>query len=295
MTAMIFAAGLGTRLKPLTDTMPKALVPVHGQPLLAYQIDKLKRAGINDIIVNVHHFPDMIIDYLRENDNFGCNIHISDEREQLLDTGGGLLKAWSTFAPNEPILAINVDIVSDINFQDVISSSIVYHLSSMPKAPGSSIIYHLSSMPKAPLALLIVKSRETQRYLCFDENNNLCGWMNIATGETRPSNFKSPISNLQYPISNLQSPISNIKSLAFSGMQLLSPAALPLLQAYNSSLSEASPLSERSSRLNPSFNKFSIIDFYLYVVEHHLGDLRALEIDVPLLDVGKISQLSQLS
>lgn len=280
MTAMIFAAGLGTRLKPLTDTMPKALVPVHGQPLLAYQIDKLKRAGINDIIVNVHHFPDMIIDYLRENDNFGCNIHISDEREQLLDTGGGLLKAWSTFAPNEPLLAINVDIVSDINFQDVISSSIVYHL---------------SSMPKAPLALLIVKSRETQRYLCFDENNNLCGWMNIATGETRPSNFKSPISNLQSPISNLQSQISNIKSLAFSGMQLLSPAALPLLQAYNSSLSEASPLSEHSSRLNPSFNKFSIIDFYLYVVEHHLGDLRALEIDVPLLDVGKISQLSQLS
>ena len=284
MTAMIFAAGLGTRLKPLTDTMPKALVPVHGQPLLAYQIDKLKQAGINDIIVNVHHFPDMIIDYLRENDNFGCNIHISDEREQLLDTGGGLLKAWSTFAPNEPLLAINVDIVSDINFQDVINQSQILNLKSK-----------ISNLKSKILALLIVKSRETQRYLCFDENNNLCGWMNIATGETRPSNFKSPISNLQSPISNLQSQISNIKSLAFSGMQLLSPAALPLLQAYNSSLSEASPLSERSSRLNPSFNKFSIIDFYLYVVEYHLGDLRALEIDVPLLDVGKISQLSQLS
>ena len=284
MTAMIFAAGLGTRLKPLTDTMPKALVPVHGQPLLAYQIDKLKQAGINDIIVNVHHFPDMIIDYLRENDNFGCNIHISDEREQLLDTGGGLLKAWSTVAPNEPLLAINVDIVSDINFQDVINQSQILN-------PKSKI----SNLKSKILALLIVKSRETQRYLCFDENNNLCGWMNIATGETRPSNFKSPISNLQSPISNLQSQISNIKFLAFSGMQLLSPAALPLLQAYNSSLSEASPLSERSSRLNPSFNKFSIIDFYLYLVEHHLGDLRALEIDVPLLDVGKISQLSQLS
>ena len=196
MTAMIFAAGLGTRLKPLTDTMPKALVPVHGQPLLAYQIDKLKRAGINDIIVNVHHFPDMIIDYLRENDNFGCNIHISDEREQLLDTGGGLLKAWSTFAPNEPILAINVDIVSDINFQDVINQSQILNLKSK-----------ISNLKSKILALLIVKSRETQRYLCFDENNNLCGWMNIATGETRPSNFQSPISNLQYPISNLKSPI----------------------------------------------------------------------------------------
>ena len=278
MTAMIFAAGLGTRLKPLTDTMPKALVPVHGQPLLAYQIDKLKRAGINDIIVNVHHFPDMIIDYLRENDNFGCNIHISDERDQLLDTGGGLLKAWSTFAPNEPLLAINVDIVSDINFQDVINQSQILN-------PKSKI----SNIKSKILALLIVKSRETQRYLCFDENNNLCGWMNIATGETRPSSFHHSGE------AGSLSAASSFRLLAFSGMQLLSPAALPLLQAYNSSLSEASPLSERSSRLNPSFNKFSIIDFYLYVVEHHLGDLRALEIDVPLLDVGKISQLSQLS
>ena len=278
MTAMIFAAGLGTRLKPLTDTMPKALVPVHGQPLLAYQIDKLKRAGINDIIVNVHHFPDMIIDYLRENDNFGCNIHISDEREQLLDTGGGLLKAWSTFASNEPILAINVDIVSDINFQDVINQSQILN-------PKSKI----SNIKSKILALLIVKSRETQRYLCFDENNNLCGWMNIATGETRPSSFHHSGE------AGSLSAASSFRLLAFSGMQLLSPAALPLLQAYNSSLSEASSLSERSSRLNPSFNKFSIIDFYLYVVEHHLGDLRALEIDVPLLDVGKISQLSQLS
>ena len=278
MTAMIFAAGLGTRLKPLTDTMPKALVPVHGQPLLAYQIDKLKQAGINDIIVNVHHFPDMIIDYLRENDNFGCNIHISDEREQLLDTGGGLLKAWSTFAPNEPLLAINVDIVSDINFQDVINQSQILN-------PKSKI----SNIKSKILALLIVKSRETQRYLCFDENNNLCGWMNIATGETRPLSFHHSGE------AGSLSAASSFRLLAFSGMQLLSPAALPLLQAYNSSLSEASLLSERSSRLNPSFNKFSIIDFYLYVVEHHLGDLRALEIDVPLLDVGKISQLSQLS
>ena len=278
MTAMIFAAGLGTRLKPLTDTMPKALVPVHGQPLLAYQIDKLKQAGINDIIVNVHHFPDMIIDYLRENDNFGCNIHISDEREQLLDTGGGLFKAWSTFAPNEPILAINVDIVSDINFQDVINQSQILNLKSK-----------ISNLKSKILALLIVKSRETQRYLCFDENNNLCGWMNIATGETRPLSFHHSGE------AGSLSAASSFRLLAFSGMQLLSPAALPLLQAYNSSLSEASSLSERSSRLNPSFNKFSIIDFYLYVVEHHLGDLRALEIDVPLLDVGKISQLSQLS
>ncbi len=271
MKALIFAAGLGTRLKPLTDTMPKALVPVHGQTLLEYQIRKLQSAGINDIIVNVHHFPDMIIDYLRENNNFGSNISISDERDNLLDTGGGLLKAWSTFAPDESLLAINVDILSDINLRDIINE-----YTSLADNPS-------------PLALLVVKSRETQRYLCFDEHDNLCGWTNLATGETRPSSFHHSGE------AGSLSAASSFRLLAFSGMQLLSPAALPLLQAYNDSLS---PLAHNPSPLahNPSpFAKFSIIDFYLHIVEHHLGTLRALQIDLPLLDVGKLDQLSQLS
>ena len=93
MQAMIFAAGLGTRLKPLTDTLPKALVPLAGKTLLQWQVEKLKAAGITDIVVNVHHFPDMIIDYLRQHDYFGCNIQVSDERNMLLETGGGLRKA----------------------------------------------------------------------------------------------------------------------------------------------------------------------------------------------------------
>ena len=93
MKAMIFAAGLGTRLKPLTDTLPKALVPLAGKTLLQWQIERLKAAGITDIVVNVHHFADKIIDYLRQNDNFGCNIQVSDERDMLLETGGGLRKA----------------------------------------------------------------------------------------------------------------------------------------------------------------------------------------------------------
>ena len=143
MKALVFAAGLGTRLRPLTDTMPKALVPIAGHDLLEYQIHKLQQAGINEIIINVHHFPDMIIDYLREHDNFGCNIHISDERDALLDTGGGLLKAWSTYAQGEPILALNVDILSAINLQDVLSAS----------KPDE-------------LGVLVVKERKTQRYLC---------------------------------------------------------------------------------------------------------------------------------
>ena len=240
MKALIFAAGLGTRLRPLTDTMPKALVPVAGHPLLEYQIRKLQSAGINDIIVNVHHFPDMIIDYLRENNNFGSNISISDERDNLLDTGGGLLKAWSTFAPDESLLAINVDILSDINLRDIINE-----YTSLADNPS-------------PLALLVVKSRETQRYLCFDEENKLVGWTNVATSQLRGQDGKH---------------------LAFSGMQVLSPQVLPLLQAF---AQEHGP-------------KFSVIEFYLYVVEHQLGVLRALPIDVPLIDVGKLDQLSQLS
>ena len=93
MKAMIFSAGLGTRLKPLTDTTPKALIPLAGKTLLQWQIEKLKAAGITDIVVNVHHFAEQVIDYLHEYDNFGCNIQVSDERDMLLETGGGLRKA----------------------------------------------------------------------------------------------------------------------------------------------------------------------------------------------------------
>ena len=99
MVGMIFAAGLGTRLKPLTDTMPKALVPLAGKPLLQWQVEKLRDAGITDIIVNVHHFPDMIIDTIRQNTGWGCNILISDERDCLLDTGGGLRKMLNLLSP----------------------------------------------------------------------------------------------------------------------------------------------------------------------------------------------------
>ena len=241
MKALIFAAGLGTRLRPLTDTMPKALVPIAGHTLLEYQIRKLRDAGINDIIVNVHHFPDMIIDYLRDNDNFGCNIHISDEREQLLDTGGGLLKAWSAYAANEPLLALNVDILSNIDLQQV-----------------------MQAYNPDELGILVVKDRQTQRYLLFDDNNYLIGWTNIATGELRPK------------ITNRQSSITNNK-FAFSGMQILSPQTLPLLQQF-------------AQVRGP---KFSIIDFYLYVVENQSGLLRALPLNVPMMDVGKIDHISE--
>jgi NDP-sugar pyrophosphorylase family protein len=155
--AMIFAAGLGTRLKPLTDTMPKALVPVAGQPLLWHVIMKLKSAGYERIVVNVHHFADQIIDYLCANDNFGLDIRISDEREQLLETGGGIKKALPLFNPTEPILIHNVDILSNLN---------------------------LNAIPiDAPL--LVVSERKTKRYLQFDDTMRLVGWKNLETGEVK--------------------------------------------------------------------------------------------------------------
>ena len=197
MKAMIFAAGLGTRLKPLTDTMPKALVPLAGKTLLQWQIEKLKAAGITDIVVNVHHFADKIIDYLRENNYFGCNIQVSDERDILLETGGGLRKAKSLLTgfrlpasecPKDPILICNVDILSNIDIPTLLKA------------------YNPDEM-----GVVVVYPRDTQRYLLFDDSSRLCGWTNIATGEVR-----GPVADNQYPI-------ANTRKLAFSGMQLLNP------------------------------------------------------------------------
>ena len=188
MKAMIFAAGLGTRLKPLTDTMPKALLPIAGKTLLQWQIEKLHNAGIREIVVNVHHFADQIIDYLHANENFGCQIAVSDERGQLLETGGGLYKAKDLLCDgsNAPVLACNVDILSNIRIEDLEKS-------------------YRSDM----LGLLVVSRRQTQRYLLFDTGLRLYGWTNIATGELRPAGLADA---------------GTFQRLAFSGMQILSSA-----------------------------------------------------------------------
>ena len=190
--AMIFAAGLGTRLKPLTDTMPKALVRVGGQPLLWHVINKLKHAGYERIVVNVHHFAGQIVDYLKANDNFGLDIRISDESEMLLETGGGIKKALPLFDPTEPILIHNVDILSNLD---------------------------LTSLPTdAPL--LVVSQRQTKRYLLFDDDLRLQGWTNIETGEV-----KGPI--IHHP-----SDISHLRKLAFSGIHVMHPSLYPLLEDW---------------------------------------------------------------
>ena len=194
MKALIFAAGLGTRLKPLTDTMPKALVPLAGKTLLQWQVEKLRDAGITDIFVNVHHFPDQIIDTVRQNEGWGTSVTISDERDQLLDTGGGLRKIineqFKTL--NEPVIACNVDILSNIDIKALIAR------------------YEATKTSQ-----LVVSDRITQRYLLFDETGMLRGWTNIKTGERKPQ--------------NLPSSITNYRQLAFSGMQILSPEVLARL------------------------------------------------------------------
>ena len=206
MRAMIFAAGLGTRLKPLTDTMPKALVPLAGKTLLQWQVEKLRDAGITDIIVNVHHFPDLIIETVRAHGGWGCNITFSDERDALLDTGGGLrkIKNEKLKIQNEPVIACNVDVLSNIDIKQLIRR-----------------------YAQTGVSQLVVSERQTQRYLCFDEQNQLCGWTNIATGELKGTEGRH---------------------LAFSGMQLLGPDVLRRLDEMPD-------------------GKFSLIPFYLQIMQ----------------------------
>ena len=267
MRAMIFAAGLGTRLKPLTDTLPKALVPLAGKTLLQWQIECLKAAGITDIVVNVHHFPDMIINYLRENDNFGCRIAVSDERDMLLETGGGLRKAKEllTSSPNSliassPILICNVDILSNIDLPTLLQA------------------YNPEEM-----GVVVVSPRDTQRYLLFDETNRLCGWTNIATGEIRPASLVSSLNILPptgeadlqaKPTYQLQR--SDLSPLAFSGMQVLNPRIFDVMDKV---------VAEKG-------DKFSLIDLYLSIAEKEI--LRAfIPENYRMMDVGKIAQLSE--
>ena len=206
MKAMIFAAGLGTRLKPVTDNLPKALVPIAGKPLLEHVILKLKSAGFDEIIVNVHHFHDQIIDFLKENNNFSIRIEVSDERNLLLDTGGGIRKAAWFFDDEKPFLVHNVDILSNVDLK------VLYH-------------QHLRTNS---LATLVVSKRDTFRYLLFDDNLRLSGWINEKTGETKPINLKK---------------IELYNKLAFAGIQVLSPKVFDLMK-----------------NLEP---KFPIMDFYL--------------------------------
>ena len=203
---MIFAAGLGTRLKPLTDTMPKALVRVGGEPLIKRVILNLAAAGVERIVVNVHHFAEQIIDYLQDNDNFGLDIRISDETAGLLETGGGIKKAAPLFDSTAPILIHNVDILSNVDLREF------YQIASQSEKGK------VKSEESECDAVLLVSWRKTKRYLLFNDDMKLVGWTNIETGEVR-----SP-----YPELNPK----ECRMYAFAGIHALSPRLLKMMDEF---------------------------------------------------------------
>ena len=201
--AFILAAGLGTRLKPLTNTMPKALVPVCGKPLLQHQIERLLAAGFTRIVINVHHFADQIVDFVEKYKEQHAKPHdveffISDEREELLETGGALRKATPLFLSDSPILIHNVDILHNLDLAHFYDSH-------------------------AGDATLLVSHRDTSRYLLFNDDRHLVGWTNVKTGEVKPS----------LPSGRVEGNLL----LAFSGIHILSPSLLSDMQAWPSRFS----------------------------------------------------------
>lgn len=236
MKAMIFAAGLGTRLKPLTDNIPKALIPVAGKPLLQHTIEKLKQVGFDEIIINIHHFAEQIIDFVNRNNSFDIRIEFSDERDNLLDTGGGIKKASHFFDDDKPFLIHNVDILSNIDLKALYT-------------------YHINHNA---YVTLVCSERKTSRYLLFNEDNHLKGWVNEKTGE-----IKSPFSNFI---------VAQHKKLAFSGIHVLNPSVFSYMSGFN--------------------EKFSIVDFYLHLcyIEKILNYTPS---NLKMIDVGKIESLKK--
>ena len=198
--AMILAAGLGTRLKPLTDTMPKALVPVGGTPLLDRNIRRLMDFGYTRFVVNVHHFAQQILDYVAQQD-YAPLVRFSDETEQLLETGGGLKHAQDLFDPDEPILIHNVDILDNVDFD----------------------WFRRQHQPDED-AVLLVSRRNSKRYLLFDSAMRLMGWKNIETGEV-----KSPFQWLREADFTID---SNLYAFAFSGIHSFSPRLFSLMERF---------------------------------------------------------------
>lgn len=184
MKALLFAAGKGTRLKPFTDNHPKALAEVNGVPLLERNIKYLKEFGITDFVINIHHFGNQISDFLKKNNNFECNIEISDEASELLETGGGLIFAKRFLDHGEDFLIMNADILTKINITDFVA-------------------YHKKIHDFATLA---VSDRDSSRKLLFNDDLVLRGWMNVQTGEQRLAEFNKAF-----------------KPYAFSGVHCINP------------------------------------------------------------------------
>jgi|WetSurSiteA1Bulk_404760.scaffolds.fasta_scaffold00024_24 NDP-sugar pyrophosphorylase family protein len=184
MKAMILAAGMGTRLLPLTQNKPKALIEVQGVSLLEHTIRYLKHHGIQEIVINIHHHAEQIVDFIHKNGSFGLRMEFSDETDELLDTGGGLYKARWFFDDNKPFILVTSDVITDLNLQEM-------------------CVFHNKA---SSLATLAVKRRKSSRDFLFDKVFRLCGWQSNTTGETR-----------------IVRPVNDPIRLAFSTVHVISP------------------------------------------------------------------------
>lgn len=210
MQAMLFAAGKGTRLKPLTDVIPKALVPVGDKPLLQIVTERLVQAGTTKIVVNVHHHAGQVRNMVRLlGALYPCSMAVSDETEELLETGGGVKKARKLFDEGEPVLIHNCDILSNLDLKTFYEQS---------KASGNA-------------ATLVVSERKTQRYLLFSEDMRLVGWTNITTGEVKSPYPEVKALDGYTDVSVITD--SALRMFAFSGIHAMSPAMFPLMDEWS--------------------------------------------------------------
>lgn len=210
-TAMILAAGLGTRLRPLTDRMPKALVPFEGVPMIQRLMVRLREAGFTRAVINVHHFADMLEDFVRSHGGFGLEVEFSDERDLLRDTGGGIRHAvMSGLIGDEPVLVHNVDIITT----------------------GVSLSQFYSQACRGTAdATLLVSGRQSSRYLLTDSDGLLQGWINPAKGLLKGTG-PAASTPVQHPIPTDPCSIPGRTPVAFSGIHVLNPAALQLLRSW---------------------------------------------------------------
>lgn len=272
MKVLIFAAGLGTRLKPITDSMPKALVPVCGKPLLWHVVEKFKRAGFSDFVINVHHFAEQIKEYVAANGSFGVNVAFSDETDLLRETGGGIRHAAALLNGSEPFVVHNVDILSDLEIEQFVAKHNGY-------VAEKGVVVET-------LATLLVSERNTQRYLLFNSDGNLAGWMNIKTGEVR-SPYKALRRSAgegavfeagkgagtgEYFDYQLFLDKYNLKKYAFDGVHVISPKIFELMESWP--------------------EKFSIIDFYLQICGQY-NIKKHIQPQLDMLDVGKLDSLQK--
>lgn len=240
--------------------MPKALVPVGEKPLLEHAIEKLKAAGFDEIIINVHHFAEQIIDFVGANHHSGIHIEFSDERKKLLDTGGGIKKASPFFNDNKPFIVHNVDILSNIDLRKLYEAHTQRNFPDPKRQSGQHQLHGTETQPiqSNPIATLVCSERKTSRYLFFDSNNCLKGWINEKTGEV-----KSPFPDFDP---------RHYRKLAFAGIQILHPDIFQYMTGFP--------------------DRFSIIEFYLSICDKE-GIICYIPDNLQLMDVGKTDSLQE--